>query len=418
MIVLNKDQTEAKNRLVEFIEGNETKPIILTGSAGTGKTSTITQVITDIRELEKLNGVLDDESSQPRKFLFTATTNKAKQAIQKSLPNQDVSTIHSLLGLRPYRGHLMRPKNSQDKIGNGPTVLIIDECSYIDNKLLDFIADIVPKQTKIIYIGDANQLTPVKSDHCPVFEQGYELIKLTTLVRQTNAPKIGQICDAFKMFIETDGQTPFPKVSLSDEISYLDSVAFNNKIEEVFITNEELTLHNRVLAGTNAVVQHHNKNLFHMANGRTELVPGDTVVSNNYVKGIKTDEEVIIQDKVPYKSSIDFCNGTKFTVQSMSATAEVFVPDNPKQCLKKLESIVDLHDSVDAREANELYDSMADLRPLYASTVHKSQGSTFKNVYIDLSSLSYVRDKVALARLLYVSFSRASEHIYLTGDIN
>jgi len=416
MIVLNKDQMQAKNRLVEFIEGNETKPIILTGSAGTGKTSTITQVITDIRELEKLDGILDD-NPKARKWFFTATTNKAKQAIQKSLPNQEVNTIHSLLNLRPYRGYLTHSKNAQDKIGQHPAVLIIDECSYIDNKLLEFISDLVPKNVKIIYIGDANQLTPVKSDHCPVFEQGYELIKLTTLVRQTNAPKIGDICEAFKAFIESEGSIPFPKVTLSDEISYLDNAAFNQKIEDVFITNEELTLHNRVLAGTNAVVQHHNKNLFQMANGRTELVGGDTVVSNNYVKGIKTDEEVIIIDKSVYKSAIDFCNGTIFHIQSMSATAEVFVPDQPKQCLKRLMEIVDDHDSLYAREANQLYDSMADLRPLYASTVHKSQGSTFKNVYIDLSSLSYVRDPVALARLIYVSFSRASEHIYLTGDI-
>lgn len=417
MITLNADQLLAKNRLVEFIESDQITPIILTGSAGTGKTSTITQVITDIRELEKMDQLIAT-NTELYTWYFTATTNKAKQAIQKSLPNQEVSTIHSLLGLRPYRGHLTRPKNAQSKLTTGKGVIIIDECSYIDNKLLDFINELVPASIKIIYIGDANQLTPVKSDHCPVFEQGYEMIKLNTLVRQTNAPKIGQICDEFKAFIESDGQLPFPKVTLNDEITHLSTPDFLAKVEDVFITNEALTLHNRILAGTNSIVTHHNTNLFELANGRTELVAGDTVVSNNYVKGIKTDEEVIIQDKAPYSTSIEGCNGTVFSVLSMTASADVYVPDHPKKAHKKLTELIDSEDNIHSREANKLYDSFADLRPMYASTVHKAQGSTFKNVYIDLSSLSYVRDQVALARLLYVAFSRASEHIYLTGDIN
>lgn len=418
MIILNEDQQKAKERLVEFIDGNDTKPIILTGSAGTGKTATITQVISQIKELERLDGIVGDENERARKWFFTATTNKAKQAIQTGLPNQEVNTIHSLLGLRPYRGNLIRPKNAQDRIGNQRAVLIIDECSYIDAKLLEFINTYVPSKVKIIYIGDANQLTPVKSTTCPVFEQGYELIKLTTLVRQTNAPKIGAICEEFKAFIESNGTTPFPAVKLSDEIMHLSSADFNKKVEDVFITNEGLTLHNRVLAGTNAIVNHHNTNLFGLANGRTELLPGDIVVSNNYVKGIKTDEEVLITAKAPFTTSIPDCNGTTFTVETMQASVDVYVPDNQKKATAVLESILDAEDSIHASEANELYNAKADLRPMYACTVHKSQGSTFKNVYIDLSSLAYVRDKVALARLLYVSFSRASEKIYLTGDIN
>lgn len=417
MFILNEDQQKAKERLVEFIDGNDTKPIILTGSAGTGKTATINQVISQICELERLDGIVGNENERARKWYFTATTNKAKQAIQSGLPNQEVTTIHSLLGLRPYRGTLIRPKNAKDKIDNSRAVIIIDEASYIDEKLLEFINKHVPTQVKIIYIGDANQLTPVKSTNCPVFEQGYEMLKLTTLVRQTNAPKIGIICEEFKAFIESNGTIPFPIVRLSDEIMHLSSDSFNKLIEDVFITNNGLTLDNRVLAGTNALVNFHNTKLFGLANGRTELLPGDIVVSNNYVKGIKTDEEVLIINKVPYITSIPDCNGTRFTVESMTASVDVYVPDNQKKATAVLESILDAEDSIHASEANELYAAKADLRPMYSCTVHKSQGSTFKNVYIDLSSLAYVKDKVALARLLYVSFSRASEKIYLTGDI-
>ena len=415
--MLNPEQKIAKDRLVSYLNNTTENRIILTGSGGTGKTFTISQVMSDINKLLQLTAVIDSTKVSKRSWYFSATTNKAKQAIQRCLPNQEVDTIHSLLGLRPFRGNLIKSKNFTSRLTPG-SILVIDEASYIDSKLLSFIDDLVPKSVKVIYVGDANQLTPVKSTTCPVFHQGYEELKLTTLVRQTNAPLIGELSREFKDYIESNGQLDFPKISLSNEISHLSTSDFNALIEKVFIQDNGLTLHNRVLAGTNAVVNKHNTHLFGLANGRTELVAGDTVVSNNFVKGIKTDEEVIIMDKSPYVSSIADCNGTIFTIESINHKTDVYVPDSHKKASKIITELLDAPESLDKAEALELYDAMADLRPMYASTIHKSQGSTFENVYIDLSSLSYVRDKVALARLLYVAISRASKHVYLTGDIS
>lgn len=415
--MLNPEQKIAKDRLISYLNSTTENRIILTGGGGTGKSYTISQVKSDLTKLLKLSAVIDSTKVNQRHWFFSATTNKAKQAIQMYLPNQEVTTIHSLLGLRPFRGHLTKSKNFANGIPDS-SIIVIDEASYIDTKLLSFIDELVPKSVKIIYVGDANQLTPVKSTTCPVFHQGYEELKLTTLVRQTNAPLIGELSSEFKEYIESNGQLDFPKISLSNEISHMSSSDFNALIEKVFIQDNGLTLHNRVLAGTNAVVNKHNTHLFGLANGRTELVAGDTVVSNNFVKGIKTDEEVIILSKSPYLSSIANCNGTVFSIQSMTHSTDVYVPDSHKKASKAITDLLDAPESIDKAEALELYTAMADLRPMYASTIHKSQGSTFENVYIDLSSLSYVRDKVALARLLYVAISRASKHVYLTGDIS
>lgn len=415
--MLNPEQKIAKDRLISYLNSTTENRIILTGGGGTGKSYTISQVKSDLDKLLKLSAVIDSTKVNQRQWIFSATTNKAKQAIQMYLPNQEVTTIHSLLGLRPFRGNLTKSKNFTNGISNN-SIIVIDEASYIDNKLLSFIDELVPKSVKVIYVGDANQLTPVKSTTCPVFHQGYEELKLTTLVRQTNAPLIGELSSEFKEYIESNGKLDFPKISLSNEISHMSSQDFNALIEKVFIQDNGLTLHNRVLAGTNAVVNKHNTHLFGLANGRTELVAGDTVVSNNYVKGIKTDEEVIILSKSPYLSSIANCSGTIFSIQSMTHSTDVYVPDSHKKASKAVTDILDAPESIDKVEALELYTAMADLRPMYASTIHKSQGSTFENVYIDLGSLSYVRDKVALARLLYVAISRASKHVYLTGDIS
>ena len=58
-----------------------------------------------------------------------------------------------------------------------------------------------------------------------------------------------------------------------------------------------------------------------------------------------------------------------------------------------------------------------DLRPEDASTVHKSQGSTFDTVFIDLSDLSTCRQPDMAARLLYVAFTRARNRVVLYGKL-
>lgn len=409
MIVLNKDQTVARTALLSFLTDSSQNHFILTGSAGTGKTSTIVQVMHDIKEMER-----QDKSITSSRWYITATTNKAKQALQVGLPNKEVTTIHSFLGLGMYKGNLV--KRGKPKCADGKAIVVIDECSYVDNKLLGFINEL-SDEVKIIYLGDRNQLTPVRYTHCPVFEQGYPMIALTTPVRQAKAPYIAMLCENFKKYIESNGSLPFPRISLSGEISHVSAEEFNTLLEDVFIVREEPTLHHRVLSYANKVVIGHNTTLFGLANGRTQLLSGDIVVNNHFVKSIKTDEEVIIVDKSTYTTTIPDCNGFTYTIQGFLKTTEVFVPNNPKAALKSLESILEATTHPHKGEAGQLFDMLADLRPMYASTVHKSQGSTFKNVYIDLNSFAAVQGQVALARLLYVAISRASEKVILTGDV-
>lgn len=60
-----------------------------------------------------------------------------------------------------------------------------------------------------------------------------------------------------------------------------------------------------------------------------------------------------------------------------------------------------------------LKEEYADLKYIHASTIHKSQGSTYKNVYLDLSTLIKLshEEKELAYRLMYVAVTRASENI-------
>ena len=56
-------------------------------------------------------------------------------------------------------------------------------------------------------------------------------------------------------------------------------------------------------------------------------------------------------------------------------------------------------------------ETFIDVKYIYASTIHKLQGSTYDTVYIDLREIENMKDKDMMFRLLYVAITRASEHI-------
>ena len=60
-----------------------------------------------------------------------------------------------------------------------------------------------------------------------------------------------------------------------------------------------------------------------------------------------------------------------------------------------------------------LLEYYADLRPTTALTAHKSQGSTFRNVFVDVRDIYSNRIKSAADRALYVAITRASKNVFL-----
>jgi exodeoxyribonuclease-5 len=60
-------------------------------------------------------------------------------------------------------------------------------------------------------------------------------------------------------------------------------------------------------------------------------------------------------------------------------------------------------------------DQFHDLRPCHALTVHRSQGSTFDNVFVDVGDVMSNRNFSEALRCLYVAVSRASTNVMLTG---
>ena len=49
----------------------------------------------------------------------------------------------------------------------------------------------------------------------------------------------------------------------------------------------------------------------------------------------------------------------------------------------------------------------------YSLTVHKSQGSTFRDVFVDVRSMQANRNVVERNQLCYVAFTRAAKRLFL-----
>jgi len=120
---------------------------------------------------------------------------------------------------------------------------------------------------------------------------------------------------------------------------------------------------------------------------------------------------------------------------------EVFVPDNNDDVGKVLNKIkapalklskiignfkrekleIPLDIILSRREAWSNYflakSLFADIRSPFACTTHKSQGSTYENVFIDVGDIGTNKNDSDIARLMYVALTRTSNNVTMTGQL-
>lgn len=138
----------AEEQRLAVLEAMSSGVLIITGGPGTGKTTTINTILRILKR-EELDVVLAAPTGRAAKRMTEAT-------------GMEAQTIHRLLGIN-FIGEDNRrqtfDKNEDDPIE--ADVIIIDESSMVDIALMQALLRAVESGSRIIFVGDVDQLPSV-----------------------------------------------------------------------------------------------------------------------------------------------------------------------------------------------------------------------------------------------------------------
>lgn len=426
---LSADQQAASDTFLNFLLDPNEKEMVIEGHSGSGKSTLTKHLVNEASKITNMLNLLQDENNDLN-ILATATTNKAAKVLGDKI-GKDSTTIHSLLGIRPFtdftngKQTLKKTRNYQ-VVGN--SILLIDEASMTDTPLKNLIKESTIN-CKTVHIGDKYQLNPVFESNCPVFEDTSIKTRavLKTIMRQSGNSQIPVVGEMYRNTVDTG---IFPKYTPNGvDIIQCDGSTFQSLIDAEF-RNFNDPEQAKILAWTNDRVNQYNEYIYQMQ-GKTSLYnPGDILIANSPV--INGNNYVLFTDDLYKVHSISEINYKGIDCYLLTKSK---YDDNPIPVPKDKQEFKN-HLKYLAREAKkaskvgdtsvasklwrtfyELQESIGDLRPIFSSTTHKAQGSTYRNVYIDLPDIGRNNKWNEVARILYVAITRASEKVFLYGQL-
>ena len=172
-IELSMEQKEA----IEAV--NENNVCVITGGPGTGKTTIIKFII----ELYRLKG---------KKVVLCAPTGRAAKRMQEAT-GEEASTIHRLLEIGKIDDDSKNIDIDAQVKPIDADIVIIDEMSMVDTIVMNYILNAIYLGTKLILVGDVNQLPSVGPGNIlgdVIDSESVKVIELNKIFRQAAKSKI------------------------------------------------------------------------------------------------------------------------------------------------------------------------------------------------------------------------------------
>lgn len=440
------EQIELVAMLDRFVEGdNDRMVMLLTGYAGTGKTSVVGALVRALR-------------NRLRKCVLMAPTGRAAH-IMTDYSGHPAWTIHRKI----YR----QQSYGSDTFGlaenkHTDTLFIVDEASMIANgagegaifgtgRLLDDLITYVYSGNgcRLLLVGDTAQLPPVGTTESPALNaqvlQGYGLQVIGMTLRQTarQAQESGILHNA-TLLRQAMEQEPLPEPQLRLEgfddirtvtgdmlLETLSDCYDHDGMEETIIITRSNWRATQFNGGVRAQI------LFR----EEELASGDLllVAKNNYYWAEEYEDvdfiangDVAIVRRV--RGEVERRYGLRFatvvlelpdhnhTELEAKVVLDCLLSDTPalsQQQLERLFNEVMAELSGDQRSRyRELkrhpYFNALQVKMAYAVTCHKAQGGQWRNVFIDMGGIA--RDALTTLdfyRWFYTAISRATQRVYL-----
>lgn len=415
------EQQAALAALNAFVQGDE-KLYLLTGYAGTGKTTLLQAFIRELRD-----------RGDERPIVLSAFSNKATKVLAAMAAQWrldiDAMTCCKLLGLRPVIDEengkqvfaIDRQQASQiDRY----RLVIVDECSMINQELWELLVNAVSnlyRGTQILFVGDPAQLPPVNEPESACFSQVIHKSQLTEVVRYGGA--IGVIAEDMRQNLERTALPHFANDTNADNTEgcfVLPRPAWEALLIRAFTSpayqrNPDQV---RALAYTNRRVAQLNRTIRSAIYGPNALrfVPGERLIAITPC----LEEETIVLPTSAECEVLHIARGREgewplwlLEVETESGdfkTLRVLHESGQGEFKAKLDFL--------AKEKRwmEFWDMQQRFHAVdyaYSLTIHKSQGSTFQDVFVDVPSMLANRNVVERNQLCYVAFTRAAKRLFL-----
>ena len=151
--------------------------LVITGGPGTGKTTTIRSIIR----------YFEQEGMEIR---LAAPTGRAAKRMSETSGGYEAQTIHRMLEVAGIPDELRGARTRFERNEENPLetdVVIIDEMSMVDLFLMNALVKAIPEGTRLILVGDVNQLPSVGPGNVlsDIISSGcFQTVTLTTIFRQ------------------------------------------------------------------------------------------------------------------------------------------------------------------------------------------------------------------------------------------
>lgn len=408
MHTLNQGQQAALSSAIQFLLSADERYMVIKGRAGTGKSTLVEHLVPAINKVAKVVALLlQSETELP--VHLCSTTNKASSVLA-SITNEETSTLHTLLGLT-VKNDYQTGKSKLIRKGNSTVIenalIVIDEAYYICPQLLEFVEK-GTKNCKIIFIGDPNQCAPVMQTHSPVEDLKCRTEELTQVMRNKGA--ITLLGEHWREVVRTGVFTPF---TVNDpNVLYLKGTAFRDQIDLHYSMKNTDENTNKIICWTNNQSVKYSDYVRGFKGLPSNFVEGEYLQINNSLpkKGFATDS--IIRIKQFYGAAK--YHGIAGRYASLYKGEDLFIPDSAVDYSNHLKGLAR---AKDWRAYYEIYESVPDLRPIHSCTVHKSQGSTYENVFIDLNDIGTCNIASDVARMMNVAVTRPTSKIIFRGNL-
>lgn len=417
---LNQKQKEAAEGFLQFLFTKD-KELIISGPGGVGKTFLMAHMIdTVLPQYQSTCSMLGIEPEYDS-VVMTATTNKAAEVLAQNT-QRPAETIHSFLNLK-VQDDFNTGQSKLIKTGawyvHKKKIIFIDECSMIDTPLSRMINE-GTVNCKVIYVGDHSQLAPVMEKLSPIYLKDLPQYNLTEPMRNAHQPALMAVCQQLRDTVETGVFRPIQIVP--GVIDWVSDEEAEQAVQQGFWTENN----NRILAYTNKRVTEFNDYIRDLRQYSAQYVIGEELINNSMVKigkaALSVEEEVRIIDLSEETHNIEISTDVNLEVryadlQSHHGNILLKVP-LPVDKTHYAGLVKYYQRTKNWNRYFYLKNTFPDLRPRDSATVHKSQGSTYDTVFIDLSNLSSCPQPNLAARLLYVAFTRAKSRVVLFGSLS